>query len=90
MVCFGVTINSRRKGKSSPAIDLGLAAPAEGPDLNLRAVRQRAEADAIQQALIRTAGNISRAAEVLGITRPTLYDLMAKLEIRDPMSDDAA
>ncbi len=78
------------EGKYVTAIDLGLSAPAEGPDLNLRAVRQRAEADAIQQALIRTAGNISRAAEVLGITRPTLYDLMAKLEIRDPMSDDAA
>jgi two-component system NtrC family response regulator len=50
-------------------------------DLNLRAVRQHAETEAINQALIRTGGNISRAAELLGVTRPTLYDLMRKYDI---------
>jgi two-component system NtrC family response regulator len=37
---------------------------------------------AIRQALVRAGGNISRTAELLGVTRPTLYDLMAKYAIR--------
>jgi two-component system NtrC family response regulator len=44
----------------------------------LREVRQRAETQAIQRALAVTSGNISKAAELLGITRPTLYDLMER------------
>jgi len=65
-------------GKFLTAEDLGLAAADEGPELNLRAVRQKAETDAIRQALIRSAGNISKTAEMLGVSRPTLYDLMEK------------
>jgi two-component system NtrC family response regulator len=49
--------------------------------LNLRAVRNRAESDAIRQALAFSHGNLSRAAELLGITRPTLYDLLEKHSI---------
>jgi two-component system NtrC family response regulator len=45
-------------------------------------VRQNAETHAIRQALVRAGGNISRTAELLGVTRPTLYDLMAKYGIR--------
>jgi two-component system NtrC family response regulator len=52
------------------------------PSLNLRVVRQTAETHAIRQALVRAGGNISRTAELLGVTRPTLYDLMAKYAIR--------
>ena len=62
--------------------------PQSALDLNLRTVRQRAETDAIQQALIRSAGNISRAAELLGVTRPTLYDLMQKHDIKSPTVDE--
>ena len=69
------------EGKLVTAEDLGLVIADEAPVLNLRAVRQKAEGDAIRQALIRSAGNISKAAELLGITRPTLYDLMSKLGI---------
>src|SRR5690606_14440817 len=54
-------------GKYVTAEDLGLAASAP-PTLNLRAVRQHAETRAVRQALIRTGGNISRAADLLGIT----------------------
>jgi two-component system NtrC family response regulator len=66
-------------GKLVTASDLGLE-PGDGEpeSLNLREVRQRAESKAIRVALTRSYGNISKAAELLGITRPTLYDLMNK------------
>jgi two-component system NtrC family response regulator len=66
------------EGKFVTAEDLSLAVSDEAPVLNLRSVRQKAETDAIRQALIRSMGNISKAAELLGITRPTLYDLIEK------------
>jgi two-component system NtrC family response regulator len=70
------------EGKYVTAADLGLAASDAPPTLNLRIIRQEAESAAIREALIRTNGNISRAAEMLGITRPTLYDLMGKYDLR--------
>jgi two-component system NtrC family response regulator len=51
--------------------------------LNLKAVRTAAEKQAVQQALAVVDGNVSAAAELLGITRPTLYDLMQKFELRE-------
>ena len=67
------------EGKQVTAADLGLADQAAAkPSLNLREVRQEAETRAVRLALIQTYGNISRAAELLGITRPTLYDLLGK------------
>lgn len=45
---------------------------------NLRQVRDEAERNAIQHALNLYSGNISHSAEALGISRPTLYDLMNK------------
>jgi two-component system, NtrC family, response regulator len=73
------------EGKHITVEDLGL--PTRGDDvtwLNLREVRQRAERDAIRQALAVSAGNLSRTAELLGITRPTLYDLLEKNQIAVP------
>jgi len=61
------------------AADLNLDESAAAPAfLNLRTARQDAERKAIQQALALCSGNLSRAAEILGITRPTLYDLLEK------------
>ena len=66
--------------------DLGLTASGEMADmpLNLREVRQDAETTAIVRAISFSGGNISNAAKLLGITRPTLYDLMNKYGIESP------
>ncbi len=66
-------------GKLVSANDMGLVPGEEGPEsLNLREVRAQAESKAIRVALTKSYGNISKAAELLGITRPTLYDLLNK------------
>jgi two-component system NtrC family response regulator len=75
------------EGKFVTAGDLGLGVTASPPSLNLRVVRQNAETHAIRQALVRAGGNISRTAELLGVTRPTLYDLMGKYSIRTEEAD---
>jgi two-component system NtrC family response regulator len=67
-------------GKYVTAADLDLPG-AKGTDaeplpINLRAAREVADRRAIRQALTRTENNISGAAKLLGISRPTLYDLM--------------
>ncbi len=58
-------------------IDLDLADPGEIPDvLNLVQAREEAERREIPRALSRAEGNVSQAAKLLGVSRPTLYDLM--------------
>ena len=67
------------EGAVVTASDLGLEDPGDDPEyLNLRVARQRAEAQAVRQSLAVAQGNLSRAAELLGVTRPTLYDLLGK------------
>jgi two-component system NtrC family response regulator len=63
--------------------DLELAAPdAEAMPLNLKQVRGEAERKAILRALNHTDANISDTAKILGVTRPTLYSLMEKYDIK--------
>jgi two-component system NtrC family response regulator len=65
------------------AEDLGLsAAEAEREPLNLRQVRDEAERKALVKALARLDGNIVKASELLGVSRPTLYDLMNRHGIK--------
>ncbi len=57
--------------------DLGLqASTSEVEPINLRQVRDKAEYDALMKALARVDGNVVKAAELLGVSRPTIYDLM--------------
>ncbi|WP_424194100.1 PEP-CTERM-box response regulator transcription factor [Ampullimonas aquatilis] len=52
------------------------------PFLNLRQVRDKAEEQAVRSALARAENNIVRASEMLGVSRPTLYDLMYRFGIK--------
>lgn len=71
------------------ATDLGLGAPKDDDDddtLDLRRVREAAERKAVIAALGRSNGNIVRASELLGVSRPTLYDLMNRLGLKQQIS----
>jgi len=53
----------------------------------LKQAREQVERDMIQQALKRHSGKITAAAADLGISRPTLYELMDKLGIAKERAD---
>jgi two-component system, NtrC family, response regulator len=52
------------------------------PTLDIRLVREAAERQVVLAALARASGNMARTAELLGVSRPTLYDLINRLSIR--------
>jgi two-component system NtrC family response regulator len=64
--------------------DIGLSQSIEDTNefIDLRRVRDEAERQAAVTALSRANGNVVRAAEILGISRPTLYDLMHRLGLK--------
>jgi two-component system, NtrC family, response regulator len=63
--------------------DLGIAGAGEKPDpVNLRQVREEAERKAIVRALGRSDGNLVKASELLGVSRPTLYDLLNRYGLK--------
>jgi two-component system NtrC family response regulator len=64
-------------GKMITAEDLDLETEEEDSlPVNLKSAREQADRRAIRQALARSENNISNTAKLLGISRPTLYDLM--------------
>jgi two-component system NtrC family response regulator len=70
-------------GSQITAADIGLdPGTGEPQPFNLRQAREQAERLAITRALAHSEGNIAQAAELLGVTRPTLYDLMAKIGLK--------
>jgi two-component system NtrC family response regulator len=67
--------------------DLGLGTPMEKiqySGMTLKDAREKCEKDLILQALSKNRDNIKKSAEDLGISRPTLYELMEKLKISKP------
>ena len=74
------------EGSVVQAEDLGLMAPRgdnEPETLNLREVREMAESRAIRRAYQTADKNMSKTAELLGVTRPTLYSLIDKYHMED-------
>ncbi len=63
--------------------ELQLSPDKEDPmPINLREVREHAEARAIIRAMSYVGGNVSKAADLLGVSRPTLYDLVNKYGLK--------
>ena len=71
-------------GNTIGADDLGLQAGDEedAESFNLRQVREDAERQAVIKVMSRVEGNVARAAELLGISRPTLYDMLNRFGLR--------
>ena len=67
------------EGKQVTAQDLGFEAESESLSLDLRAARETAERSVIQRALLVNKNNMSNTAKALGVSRPSLYNLMNKL-----------
>ena len=70
-------------GKMVSAADLDLAEPDEDVinALNLKSARELSDRKVIRHALARSEGNISSTAKMLGISRPTLYDLLKQYDL---------
>lgn len=68
-------------GKRITEHDLELTGSTTTAPTTLKEVRENAERELVQQALKKHLGRISSAAAELGISRPTLYELMEKLGV---------
>jgi two-component system NtrC family response regulator len=69
------------EGKFITSVDIGLEDIGELA-LNLKHVREGAERTAIMKALTITKGKVTTAAKLLGVTRPTFYDLLNRYDIK--------
>ena len=63
-------------GRLIESADLELAPDESTTSLDLRSARSRAERDVLTRALARSEGKLAQAARLLGVSRPTLYDLL--------------
>jgi two-component system NtrC family response regulator len=63
-------------------LELGGSTPDELASFNLRDIRDRADRQAITRALNHVGGKISQAADLLGVSRPTMYDLLRKFGLK--------
>lgn len=64
------------EGSRLTATDLDLVNSTDEAALTLKVARENADRQAIRRAMLRADGNVSTAAKLLGVSRPTLYDLL--------------
>ena len=67
---------------TSEDLDIDISTANQDIQLDLRQIREIAESKAINRALSISGNSMSKAAELLGISRPTLYDLINKLNLK--------
>lgn len=77
-----IMAEGNRIGREELGLPADAGAPAPEESFDLRAVRDAAERSAVVRALAHANGNIVKTADLLGVSRPTLYDLMNRLAIR--------
>jgi len=70
------------EGPQINAADLDLPSEGRIAPTTLKEARERAEREAVQNALAQVEGNVTQAAKLLDISRPTLYDLLRHHNIR--------
>jgi two-component system NtrC family response regulator len=68
--------------------ELHLGAIGGGDALSLHEVRAVAEKRAIERAMTQAGGNLTRVASLLGVSRPTLYDLLEKYDLKKTTDAD--
>ncbi len=75
-------IMAEQKQISANDLELGGSSAEELATFNLREIRDRADRQAVVRALNHVGGKVSQAAELLGVSRPTMYDLMRKFDLK--------
>jgi two-component system, NtrC family, response regulator len=70
------------EGPQISAADLDLPTESQAVPTTLKEARERAEREAVQDALAKSDGNVTQAAKLLDVSRPTLYDLMRSYGIK--------
>ena len=75
-------IMAEHKQISASDLELGGAGTDDTRTFNLREIREQAERQAIVRAMSHVGGKISQASELLGVSRPTMYDLIKKYNLK--------
>ncbi|UCC56395.1 MAG: PEP-CTERM-box response regulator transcription factor [Gammaproteobacteria bacterium] len=75
-------IMAEHKQMTAADLELGGNSAGELATFNLREIRDRADRQAITRALNHVSGKVSQAAELLGVSRPTMYDLLRKFGLK--------
>ena len=75
-------IMAEHKQISTTDLELGGTSSDEMATFNLREIRDSCDRQAVTRALNHVGGKISQAAELLGVSRPTMYDLLRKFDLK--------
>ncbi len=78
----GAVVTADQPMVSAEDLGLGDFSGAQLEVITLKAAREHAERDALNRAIVVADGNVSKVAALLGVTRPTVYDLMSKHNLK--------